>query len=282
MKKNYVFISIGLKQFSSGGLAFGRSQKLKRYEQFCYRQLLVTISPAYCQAQNGIPAKMQYEDFERQLRALEREYSRLYKEERNLGWVELEEPIIRGWKRYFVVRNDIVRSGSKVFFEDLLKKINTVQYCHRKDFKKKKRKGGKKLYFPINQYLLKPGKPYVQKFKFTEKQLSYFEERPISKQGQLTGETEYVIKQPWRFVLRIRPNIITHIRAKDAEIERRMHEISNYLDRNSLNGKLDHLLRGYHHYRWRNYSERVHVGDENPLKNKSLSQILDWCRQEND
>jgi len=226
--------------------------------------------------------RIQYEDFEKQLRALDRERSKLYKQERNLGWVELEEPIIQGWKRYFVLRKDIERSGSKVFFENLLKKINTVQYCHRKDFKKKKRKCGKKTYFPRTQFLLKPSEWYVQKKKFTEKELFYFEERNVYEKGRLTNAKEYIIKEPWRFVLHVRPNIITHIRAKDTELEKRIQEISSYLERNVLNRKLDRLLRGYHHYRWRNYSERLHVGEENTFKNKSLTQILDWCRQEND
>lgn len=60
---------------------------------------------------------------------------KLYHEERaisrqiwNLGYEELKPPVQRGWKRYFVLREDTIRSKDAKFFQSILDKINTVQY----------------------------------------------------------------------------------------------------------------------------------------------------------
>src|ERR1043165_6753919 len=84
--------------------------------------------------------RAQHEDFEKKLIALGKERSQLYRHQRTLGWVELHPPVMRGWKRYFVLREDVQRSKGGTFFSNMLNKINTVQYSSRKDFKVKKRK----------------------------------------------------------------------------------------------------------------------------------------------
>jgi hypothetical protein len=78
---------------------------------------------------------MQYNDFERQLRRIDYERNRLWFVERNLGWEPIMEPYQRGWERTFVLRSDVARSPRASFYEAMLKKINTVEYCHRKDLR---------------------------------------------------------------------------------------------------------------------------------------------------
>jgi hypothetical protein len=224
--------------------------------------------------------RMQHEDFEKKLRALAIERRELYKQQRELGWIELEKPIVRGWKRYFVLREDVARSKQKAFFETLLEKINTVQLSHRKDFKKKKRQFGKKIYVDKQQYPLPLSVNDILKLKVTEKELAYFEEREIIKKPYDRPVKRFVFTEPWRFTLRIRPNLITKVRAQDTELEQRITEISNYIDQNNLKGKVDKLLYGYS-WRWWKY-EDVKAKQRNPFKHKSLVQILDICNQEND
>src|SRR5438309_7971971 len=84
--------------------------------------------------------RMQHEDRDKQLLALDREEDELYKQQRNLGWIELHPPVVRGWKRYFVLREDVAKAKQAAFFESILSKINTTEYSYRKDFKVKKRK----------------------------------------------------------------------------------------------------------------------------------------------
>src|SRR5215213_11908918 len=89
--------------------------------------------------------RAQHEDLEKKLIALHKERRQLYQQQRSLGWVELHPPVMRGWKRYFVLREDVQRSKSAAFFTSILNRINTVQYSSLKDFKVKKRKSGRKI-----------------------------------------------------------------------------------------------------------------------------------------
>jgi hypothetical protein len=215
--------------------------------------------------------RMQYEDWDKQLLALDKEENELYKQRHNLGWIELHPPVVRGWKRYFVLRDNVARSKQGSFFESILSKINTTQYNYRKDFKVKKRKRGKKVYVAQEQYLISPDPYYFSKMEFTEAEKQFFEERAV--EDIQTGKFKkiFVFTEPWRFVLRVRLNIITKTRVRDEVIESRIQEIDNYLERNALWGRLGHLLCG-HRYTWHGDPKER---QRNHLKNKSLASILD-------
>lgn len=223
--------------------------------------------------------RMQYEDFEKWLRKLDKEENELYWQRRSLAWTELDPPIVRGWKRYFVLRDDVARSKNKVFFEKLLQKINTIDYSTRKDFKKKKRKFGKKIYVVKPQYLLALDRQYIVKHKFTEKELSFFEEKEVLDKRSKKPVKKYVFAEPWRFVLRIRPNLITKVQIKNIELEQRLSYIHNYIEQNHLRPSMHRLKYG--NYKWR-YAEGEKAKERNPYKHKSLIQILNICNQKND
>lgn len=214
--------------------------------------------------------RAQYEDFDKQLLALRREENILYKQQRNLGWIELHPPVIRGWKRYFVLRDNVAKSKQAAFFESILSKINTTQYSHRKDFKVKKRKGGKKVDVAKAQHLLQPEALSFSRMKFTEAEKQYFEERTVQDNWTSKPYKVFAFTEPGCFVLRVRPNIITKTRARDEVIESRVQQIRNYLFNNVLRGRLDYLLDG-HSYSW--HEEKLK--EKNPLKNKSFTVILD-------
>ncbi|MDZ7900020.1 MAG: hypothetical protein U5N85_18600 [Arcicella sp.] len=74
----------------------------------------------------------------KQLIRLYREDRSLRKQKYELPMIDLVPPIQRGWKRYFIVREDVRRSKMGVFYENLLQKINTVQHSADKTFKVKK------------------------------------------------------------------------------------------------------------------------------------------------
>lgn len=221
--------------------------------------------------------RMQHKDFEKGLRALDREHHELYNQQGSLGWIELDTPIMRGWKRYFVLRDDVLRSRQKSFFETLLSKINTTDYSSRKDFKKKKRKFGKKIYVVKPQELLMPDKHYLVKHKFSDKELTYFEEKLIYRKWHKEPVKVFVFTEPWRFVLRIRPNIITHTRLRDVVLEQRIKRIDTYIEQHDLKGTINRLVYGHHKWHW--FGEDK-AKERSPYKNKSLQQILNECRQE--
>ncbi len=215
--------------------------------------------------------RMQYEEFDKQLIKLYKEECRLHDLQKNLGWEAVQPPIQKGWARSFVVRDDVARSRHAVFFEGILKKINTYDYYWRKDFKKKKKKQGKKIYVVKPQYLLRPYGHEFEKMQFDDNEKQFFREvweldwrkQPVRR---------YEFTEPWRFVLKIKPNMIEKIRIKDAVLESQMKEIDNYLCRNDYRKRQRKLVYGYYQYNWKPVEK---YGEADPYKNKSLLQVLD-------
>jgi len=219
--------------------------------------------------------RMQYEDFDKALLQLSKERRRLYKQKWNLGWEPLVPPVQKGWKRFFVLRDDVARSKHALFFENILNKINTYDWSYRKDFKIKKRRFGRKQYVVKRQSLLRPYEWQFIQMQFTDAEKQFFHEvwetdlrrQPVKR---------YEFNEPWRFVLRIRPNIIDKVKKRDAQLEKRIQEIDNYIEGNAYNGRIDKLLRG-NTYKW---WDREDVREKSVFKNKSLQQILDKVKEE--
>lgn len=220
--------------------------------------------------------RKQHEDIEKKL-------IRLYKKERalsktiwNLGWEPLIPPVQKGWVRHFVLRHDVASSKQAEFFEGILKKINTYEYSWRKDFKKKKRKFGKKVYVERPQYLLKPCEYHFKKLNFSDKEKQMFHEEwkmNYSKQWV----RRFVFNEPWRFVLKVKTNMIDKKRIIDSLLESELKEIRSYLERKNLRHRQGKLVHGYS--RWRDWKEFEKPMERNLFKNKSLSQIMDLINQ---
>jgi hypothetical protein len=211
---------------------------------------------------------MQREDEDKQLIRKRREEVALQKQIGNLGWEELKPPIQRGFIRYFVLRGDVARVKEASFFQKILDKINTRQWSHRKDFKKKVRRFGKKVLKVRDQNL---DDVFERDFcrKFTEAERLYFYEQWI--QGRKKNELikVYRFSEPWRFVLKVQPNMITKIRVKDLDLERKVAEVTRFFTYERRERLWRMLGKSYH---WKSRPD-----DElsNPLYNKSLSAILD-------
>lgn len=222
--------------------------------------------------------RMQYEDFDKQLLKLHREERALYKIWDNLDWEPLTPPVQKGWKRFFVLREDVARSKQAEFFEGILKKINTYDWSYRKDFLVKKRKFGRKKYVVKGQKLLEPQEWHFAKLDFTDAEKQLFHEVYDTDQRGVLYK-RYVFNEPWRFVLRVRPNMIDKVKKRDDLIESRMQEINNYLDRTAYQRRLNRILRGEGRYKfWKRYEE-CEAKEKYVFNNKSLSQIMDLIRE---
>jgi hypothetical protein len=187
--------------------------------------------------------RMQYEDFDKQLMRIDREETVLWQQRNKLGWEPLLPPVQRGWKRTFVLREDVAMTDRADFFNSILKKINTVERSWRKDFKKKKRYMGRKIYVVKPQYLKKLDLWEWRKAAFNEAEQQFFEcVFSIDKSGYV--KQKYVFTGPWRFVLKISPNIIDKVRIRDVVIEQRLKEIDNYLTRNDYKGRIQKVVYG--------------------------------------
>jgi hypothetical protein len=187
--------------------------------------------------------RMQYKDFDRQLRRLNREQEKLRKQRNNLGWEPLTPPVQRGWKRTFVLREDVARTTKAAFFSGILEKINTVDRSWRKDFKKKKRCMGRKIYVVKPQYLKKLDIWEWKKAGFTTAEQQFFQcTFSVDKKGYIREEYEFT--QPWRFVLKVLPDMIDKVRIKDAILEQRLQEIDNHITRNGCEGRIRKIVYG--------------------------------------
>jgi hypothetical protein len=84
-------------------------------------------------------------DYDKQMHSIYVRERKLIADIRNLPLIPLENPYQQGWVRYFVLREDVLRSPNAAFFQDLLTKINTYHYSNIKSFSTKERKKGKKI-----------------------------------------------------------------------------------------------------------------------------------------
>jgi len=213
--------------------------------------------------------RAQHEDFDKYLIQVEHERAKLWHRRNNLGWEPLLPPVQKGWKRFFVLREDVAKSKDGAFFENILQKINTYDWSHRKVFIQRRRKGGRKYYVTKPQKLREFYHWEFERQKFDEKERQYFDIIYHYRKAHESLIIKYVFREPWRFVLRVRPNIIDKVKARDHELEASLKNIFNYFERNNYGGRRDKLVYGKS---WRHGGSGKHI--PNPLKNKSFGRIL--------
>ena len=222
--------------------------------------------------------RAQYKDFHKRLIDLDKEERALHRQKWNLGWEPLEPPVQKGWKRVFVLRDDVARSRQADFYAGILARINTTEWSHRKDFKKKKRAFGRKIYVVREQYLLKPDEHHFHKLAFSDAEQAQFHPEWSYQKGTGKFIKRYVFNEPWRFVLRVKPNIIDKVRKMDPELDARIHEIAAYTERNGYEKIQDRLLDRSH--KWWKWEGLAKYTETNALKNKPLQSILDSLKEE--
>ena len=180
---------------------------------------------------------------EKKLLRLHKEQKQIWKQQRNLGYVDVHPPIVKGWKRFFVLREDVGRCRDAMFYQNILDKINKTDYCNRKDFKRKPRYSSKrKKWVHIEQTVLQPEHSDFVKLHFTEKEKALFEEQYVKHKWRKELVKVFVFKEQWRFVLRTRQNLITKVKALDIELLKRENEIRDYLQKTNAGYELRRLL----------------------------------------
>ena len=187
---------------------------------------------------------MHRKQFEKKLIQLFFEHRNLSKQISNLGYEKLDPPVQRGWKRFFVLRKDVSQSDDALFFQKLLDKINTIQYSSKKEFKVKHRKFGKKIYEEREQNLQRLFPDSYAKKEFTDREKKYF--YPTLEHDLYWKRLIWVYRflEPWRFELKIEPNIIYRTKIKDFNLIKRLDEIYQYLEWNDLYPKQCRLMNG--------------------------------------
>jgi hypothetical protein len=222
--------------------------------------------------------RAQYKDFEKYLIQLHREEKELYRQRQDLGWMDLNPAVQKGWKRFFVLRDDVTQSRYADFFDNILKKINTYDWSHRKDFKVRKRRYGHKTYVVKTQRLMEPYGYHFRRLNFNEIEKKFFHVEYRVEKWSREPSIHYVFNEPWRFELRVRPNIIDKVRCRDEVLEARLNQISDYLRWNDFRKKQRRILYGS--FKWRDYDRNDEYYNWNQINDKPLWRIIDEAGQD--
>jgi hypothetical protein len=222
--------------------------------------------------------RMQYEDFDKYLIQLDKKERALNQKKRNLGWEPLVPPVQKGWKRFYVLRDDVAAGKHAEFFQAILNKINTYDWSHRKDFVIRRRKFGKKVYVVRKQKLKEPRAYEFFKMDFNNRERLLFDEIDRIDQSGRRLEKKYVFRESWRFRLKVGPNIISKVRIKDGMLESEIKRIDNYMERNDLRKRQERITRGYFKYRY--WDELEKYDEINPFLNKPIRRILGELKAE--
>jgi hypothetical protein len=220
--------------------------------------------------------RLQKEDKEKQLIQLYKQHKALQNQKRNLPMVPVMEPYQRGWKRMFVLREDVRASQQATFYQTLLDKINTEQCSHEKSFrqKAKRRKNGRTVYEEREQLLeqFSIDEWNCPKQKLTPEEKLHFHLEVWWNKKWEKFQYRYTFNEPWRFRLRVLPNIITENRALDVLLEQELSGVKSKIERNNLWPLIYKLTNGRKRP-WRRFT-----GDKrkifNPIKNKNIPTIL--------
>lgn len=185
-------------------------------------------------------------DVEKQVRKKYKRHREVWKLRRNIPLIPLERPYQKGFVRFFVVRDDVKRSKDGDFFENLLKKINTEMYSDTRKFLKKKRKFGRRIYVEKEQKTANvlPWEWNNPKFGLTERERQYFVKREYYAHNKRLIKEYYEFIEPWRFVLRVKPNIITHYKPLDEDLEREYNALDSHLNQHKVIGIIQKNIYG--------------------------------------
>jgi hypothetical protein len=169
------------------------------------------------------------------------------------------------------LRDDVARSSNAAFYEGILEKINTVKYSSRKDFKKRKRVKGKKVDVVREQFTKPLAKYEYEKLNFTDKEATFFSWELIKQKWGNQYVRMLVFNEPWRFVLKIVPNMITQVKMIDVQLESDISELDNYVEKNCLQHKINKAKSRHTKYKW----------DYEALKKYKFKKmnVVDWMNE---
>lgn len=191
---------------------------------------------------------------EKSLISLWKKKMKLLEGKRSFNKVELPKPERWGYKRFFILRDDIAKSRDSLFYNQLLVHIQNVILSRDKKFEYKDYKTKKRL--PIHQELKpidhKDWNKLIKDGKLSDKQQACFQQ--VWKQNKFGKGGSYVFEftKPWMFVLRTEPYYLTHRTVVNPQLESELRELSNKIDSQNLMPKISKVMgwsNGYHEFK---------------------------------
>ncbi|REC55945.1 hypothetical protein DRF62_04805 [Chryseobacterium piscium] len=185
-------------------------------------------------------------DVEKQIRKKYKRSKELWEIKRDIPWIPLEKPYQRGFVRFFAVTEEVMRTKDADFFEGILKKINTFMCSEIRHFLKKRKKFGRRIYVEREQKLksLSSYEWNNPKLQLTEREKQYFLKRKEYCPFRKIHYDYYDFIEPWRFILRIKPNMITHYKPVNADLEKEYAEIEFYVKQYKVQGIIQKKIYG--------------------------------------
>ncbi|UKB79910.1 hypothetical protein [Chryseobacterium sp. MEBOG07] len=130
-------------------------------------------------------------------------------------------------------------------------------YSENRKFLKKKRKFGRKIYVEREQklrYITSFSWDYP-KLELTDRERQYFEKKEDYCPVRKIFGTYYIFTEPWRFTLRVKPNMITHYKPLDLELEKENAALDSYLEQYKVIGIM-HKINLYKPNPWKERYQR--------------------------
>ena len=85
--------------------------------------------------------KDKYDEISKEYRSLLKYSEEVAKAKKNLGYIDLEKPIHRGYDAEYVLREDVARREDAWLYQAILNDLGRKAWCKDKSFKRKYRKG---------------------------------------------------------------------------------------------------------------------------------------------
>ena len=197
-------------------------------------------------------------DLEKQIRKQYKRCTELWDLRCNIPLVQLKNPYQKGFVRFFKVRDDVKRSKDGNFFEGILNKINTKMYSENRKFLKKKRKFGRRIYVNREQKLIQ-----LSTFQWNHPKLGlsirekqYFLKREEYNPFRKCYSVYYEFIEPWRFILSVKPNIITHYKPLNSDLEKEIDRLDSFLNQHKIAGLVNKKIHGKSG-NWKYYGEET-------------------------
>lgn len=189
----------------------------------------------------------------------------------NRELVELDKPVRKGYKRFFVLRADIARGTEASFYRKFLPEIQVKQYCNDKEFLQREYPSRKLKPMGHNPKQIEHKR--WNELNYSAKEKAMFDELWIPNRdhrGRMAkgGRFVYAFKKPWMFVSKIEPHYITHRFVINPQLESELQELHNKIDRNNLGPKAAKAM-GWS-YGWRDWKH---------MRTKIFEEIIDKEKQ---
>jgi hypothetical protein len=200
---------------------------------------------------------------------LHKRLNELYQIRRNLGYEKLKIPEFTGWKKYFILRNDIKNSDKNIQLERILKVINDEVFCKRKDFKIYNRKEKKyEIFEPKLQYLeISKFEKFIKEGKLSEEDRKYFQKVKRIIGWYFKREIEvYEFIYQWMFITIKKKHFITEKKILDEILEKEINYIFNKL--------FNRDMLAYKYSERSMKSDRDYYSDTLALKNKVNKKLI--------